>query len=157
MCVAFLSLSFISSLSARHKVYHVLNISLFGTMFNPYLIDADRSGKQCTGIYPAQLVGGRRLPIPQCIGTAPPDAQAAVGVCWYIPAGEDTPAEPPPEGARLPLGSITTGQRPVVSKCALREGRQGERSAQVIPRTLPLRFLPAGRSPPFQPLSFCHK
>ena len=123
----------------------------------PLFIDADSSGKQCTGIYPAQLVGGRRLPIPQCIGTAPPDAQAAVGVCWYIPAGEDTPAEPPPEGARLPLGSITTGQRPVVSKCALREGRQGERSAQVIPRTLPLRFLPAGRSPPFQPLSFCHK
>ena len=100
----------------------------------PLFIDADRSGKQCTGIYPAQLVGGRRLPIPQCIGTAPPDAQAAVGVCWYIPAGEDTPAEPPPEGARLPLGSITTGQRPVVSKCALREGRQRERSAQVIPR-----------------------
>ena len=50
-----------------------------------------------------------------------------------IPAGEDTPAEPPPEGARLPSGSITISPWTVVSKCTLREGRQRERSAQVIP------------------------
>ena len=72
-------------------------------------------------------------PKPPVIGAAASDAQAAVGVCWYIPAGEDTPAEPPPEGARLPSGSTTAGPWPVVSKCALREGRQRERSAQVIP------------------------
>ena len=97
----------------------------------------DSNSKQCTGIYPAQLVGGRWPPSPQCIGAAPPDVQAAVGVCWYIPAGEDTPAEPPPEGARLPPGSTTAGSWPVVSKCALREGRQRERSAQAIPGRSP--------------------
>ena len=46
-------------------------------------------------------------------------------------------AEPPPEGARLPSGSTTAGPWPVVSKCALREGRQRERSTQVIPDAPP--------------------
>jgi len=41
-------------------------------------------------------------PKPPVIGAAASDAQAAVGVCWYIPAGEDTPAEPPLESARRP-------------------------------------------------------
>ena len=58
------------------------------------ITDADSSGKQCAGIYPA---------------------------------------EPPPAGAWLPLGSTAISPWPVVSKCALREGRQRERSAQVIP------------------------
>ena len=120
-------------------------------------IGTNSSSKQCTGIYPAQLVGGRWPPSPQCIGAAPPDAQAAVGVCWYIPAGEDTPAEPPPEGARLPSGSTTIGPWPVVSKCALRRGPTKRTERPGHPQTLPLRFPPAGRSPPFQPVSFCHK
>ena len=34
----------------------------------PLFLDADRSDKQNTGIYLAQLVGGKR---PQCIGKAP--------------------------------------------------------------------------------------
>ena len=62
------------------------------------ITDADSSGKQCAGIYPAQLVGGQWPPSPQCIGAAPPDAQAAVGVCWYIPAGQDAPGGAAPGG-----------------------------------------------------------
>lgn len=50
-------------------------------------------------------------------------------------------AEPPPEGARLPSGSTTAGPWPVVSKCALREGRQKERSTQVIPGRSPFGSL----------------
>ena len=46
---------------------------------------------------------------PPVIGVTVSDAQAAVGVCWYIPSKEDTPAEPPPEGARPPSGSTTDG------------------------------------------------
>ena len=115
------------------------------------------NGKQCTGIYPVPLVGGRRPPSPQCIGAAPPDAQAAVGVCWYIPAGKDTPAEPPSESARLPSGSTAAGPWPVVSKCALSRGPTKRTERPGHPRTLPLRFLPAGQSPPFLPVSFCHK
>ena len=41
-------------------------------------------------------------PKPPAIGAAASGAQAAVGVCCYIPAGQDDPAEPPPEIARLP-------------------------------------------------------
>ena len=63
-----------------------------------------------------------KAPKPPVIGAAASDAQAAVGVCWYIPAGEDTPAEPPPEGARLPSGSTTIAPWQVVGKCALAEG-----------------------------------
>ena len=76
-------------------------------------------------------------PKPPVIGAAASDAQAAVGIYWYIPAGQDTLAEPPPEGARLPSGGTTAGPWPVVSKCALREGRQWERSTQVIPDAPP--------------------
>ena len=96
-------------------------------------------------------------PSPRCIGAAPPDAQAAVSVCWYIPAGKDTPAEPPSESARLPSGSTAAGPWPVVSKCALSRGPTKRTERPGHPRTLPLRFPPAGRSPPFQPVSFCHK
>jgi len=32
---------------------------------------------------------------PPVIDVAASDAQAAVGVRWYTPAGKDTPAEPP--------------------------------------------------------------
>jgi len=32
-----------------------------------------------------------KAPSPQRIGAAPPGAKAAVGVCWYILAGKDTP------------------------------------------------------------------
>ncbi len=39
-----------------------------------------------------------RPPSLQRIGAALPDAQAAVGVCWYIPAGDDTPAGAAPGG-----------------------------------------------------------
>ena len=77
------------------------------------------------------------IPKPPVIGAAASDAQAAVGIYWYIPAGQDTLAEPPPEGARLPSGGTTAGPWPVVSKCALREGRQRERSTQVIPDAPP--------------------
>ena len=80
-------------------------------------------------------------PKPPVIGAAASDAQVAVGVYWYIPAGQDTLAEPPPEGARLPSGSTTAGPWPVVSKCALREGRQRERSTQVIPGRSPFGSL----------------
>ena len=90
-----------------------------GMTFNPHLQVLDSSSKQCVGIYPAQLVGGRWPPSPQRISAAPPNAQAAVGVCWYIPAGKGTPAEPSPEGARLPSGSTTIDPWSVVSKCAL--------------------------------------
>ena len=37
-------------------------------------------------------------PSPQCIDAAPPDAKAAVGVCWYILEGEDTPGGAAPGG-----------------------------------------------------------
>ena len=77
------------------------------------------------------------IPKPPVIGAAASDAQAAVGIYWYIPAGQDTLAEPPPEGARLPSGGTTAGPWPVVSKCALREGRQRERNTQVIPDAPP--------------------
>ncbi|WP_303436547.1 hypothetical protein [uncultured Oscillibacter sp.] len=50
-------------------------------------------------------------PKPPVIGVAASDAQAAIGVCWYIPAGEDTPAEPPPEGARWPQAIPPASQR----------------------------------------------
>ena len=76
-------------------------------------------------------------PKPPVIGAAASDAQVAVGVYWYIPAGQDTLAEPPLEGARLPSGGTTAGPWPVVSKCALREGRQRERNTQVIPDAPP--------------------
>ena len=75
-------------------------------------------------------------PSPRCIGAAPPDAQAAVGVCWYIPAGKDTPAEPPSESARLPSGSTTAGPWPVVSKCALSRGPTKRTERPGHPRTL---------------------
>jgi len=52
----------------------------------------------------------------------------------YIPAGKDTPAKPPPEGARLPSGSTTIGPWQVVSKCALRRGAYKEEGA---PRSFP--------------------
>ena len=94
------------------------------------IIGTDSSGKQCAGIYPAQLVGGRRPPNSRCIGAAPPDAQAAGGVCWPVHTGQGGDARrAAPRRAHLP----TTRLR-VVGKCALREGRQRERSAQVIPR-----------------------
>ena len=96
-------------------------------------------------------------PSPRCIDAAPPDAQAAVGVCWYIPAGEDTPAEPPPEGARLPSGSTTIAPWQLVVQRALRRGPTKRTERPGHPRTLPLRFPPAGRSPPFRPVSFHHK
>ena len=38
---------------------------------------------------------------PPVIGAAASDAQAAVGVCWYIPAGQDTLVIP----GRSPFGS----------------------------------------------------
>ena len=81
------------------------------------------------------------IPKPPVIGAATSDAQAAVGIYWYIPAGQDTLAEPPLEGARLPSGGTTAGPWPVVSKCALREGRQKERSTQVIPGRSPFGSL----------------
>ena len=81
------------------------------------------------------------IPKPPVIGAAASDAQAAVGIYWYIPAGQDTLAEPPLEGARLPSGGTTAGPWPVVSKCALREGRQRERSTQVIPGRSPFGSL----------------
>ena len=86
-------------------------------------IGINSSSKQCTGVYPAQLVGGRRPPSPQCIGATPPDAQAAVGVCWYIPAGDGHPRRSRPRRAH--------SRRQAVPPSAL--GRQRERSAQVIP------------------------
>ena len=43
---------------------------------------------------PAQLVGGRRPPSPQCIGAAPPDAQAASGVCWPVHTGQERNVRP---------------------------------------------------------------
>ena len=89
----------------------------------PSFLNPDSSSKQCTGIYPVQLVGGRRPPSPQCIGAAPPDAQAAVGVCWYIPAGDGHPRRSRPRRAH--------SRRQAVPPSAL--GRQRERSAQVIP------------------------
>jgi len=70
------------------------------------LIGYDSSGKQCAGIYPAQLVGGRRPQNPQCIDAAAFDAQAAVGVCciyWKGKAdGGAVPSQFLPEGARWP-------------------------------------------------------
>ena len=53
-----------------------------------------------------------------------------------IPAGEDTPAEPPPEGARLPSGSITISPWTVVSKCALRRGPTKRSERPGHPQTL---------------------
>ena len=67
-------------------------------------------------------------PKPPVIGAAASDAQAAVGVCWYIPAGSA------PESARLPSGSTTIGPWQVVSKCALRRGAYKEEGA---PRSFP--------------------
>ena len=81
---------------------------------------------------------------PRCIDAAPPDAQAAVGVCWYIPAGKDTPAEPPPEGARLPSGSTTIAPWQLVVQCALSRGPTKRTERPGHPRTLPLWFPPAG-------------
>lgn len=42
---------------------------------------ANSNCKQCTGIYPVLLVGGRWTPSPQCIDEALPDAKAVGGVC----------------------------------------------------------------------------
>ena len=95
-------------------------------------------------------------PKPPVIGAAASDAQAAVSVCWYIPAGKDTPVEPPPEGARLPSGSTTIGPWLVVSKCPLSRGPTKRTERPGHPQTLLLRFPPAGRSPPLQPVPFCH-
>ena len=53
----------------------------------------------------------------------------------YIPAGKDTPAKPPPEGARLPSGSTTIGPWQVVSKCALRRAYKEEGAPRSFPDT----------------------
>ena len=123
------------------------------------IIGTDSSGKQCAGIYPAQLVGGRRPPNSRCIGAAPPDAQAAVGVCWPVHTGQERKVrrEPPPEGTRLPSGSTTIAPKPVVGKCALSRGPTKRTERPGHPQTLPLRSSSAGQSPPLQPASFCHK
>ena len=103
----------------------------------------DSKGRQCSGIYPAQLVGGRQPPSPQCIGEALPNAQAAVGVCWPVHTGQKRNArrEPPPEGAGPPTGSTTIAPEPVVGKCALSRGPVKRTERPGHPRTLPLRFL----------------
>ncbi len=49
----------------------------------PLLISFDSNSKQCTGIYPAQLVGGQRLPSPRA-------------------SAQLRPMHKPPESARLP-------------------------------------------------------
>ena len=92
-------------------------------------------------------------PKPPVIGAAASDAQAAVGVCWYIPAGEDTPAEPPPEGARLPSGSTTIAPWQMVGKCALSRGPYKENGAPRSSLDAPASVLSCCRSPPS---SLCH-
>ena len=100
-------------------------------------LDADSSSKQCTGIYPAQLVGGRWPPSPQCIGVAASDAQAAVGVCWYIWAGKNCTSGAAPGGRTAAVGSTTTSHRLVVSKCAFSRGPTKRTERPGHPRTLP--------------------
>ena len=73
-------------------------------------------------------------PSPQRIGAAPPDAQAVDGVCWPVHTGQGRDARRASLVERTVAKGSTTAHLRVVSKCALREGRQRERSAQVIPR-----------------------
>ena len=75
-----------------------------------------------------------KAPKPPVIGVAASDAQAAVGVCWYILAGKDTPGGVPLEGARLPLGSTTDGLGRWWLSTLLAEDRPREQSTYVIPR-----------------------
>ncbi|EOS66561.1 hypothetical protein C816_00702 [Oscillibacter sp. 1-3] len=71
---------------------------------------------------------------PQCIGAAPPDAQTAGGVCWPVHTGQERDARwTDPRRSHDCRRQYHRRPWQVVSKCALREGRQGERSAQVIP------------------------
>ena len=144
--------------------------------FQPSFIGADSSSKQCPGIYPAQLVGGRRPPSPpvhrrssaRCTsrrqrllvyigrgghpgGAAPGGRTAAV----YTGRGK-LMAEPNPVGRTMAEGHTTTSLR-VVSKCALSRGPTKRTERPGHPRTLPLRFPPAGKSPSLHPVPFCHK
>lgn len=103
------------------------------------------------------LVGGYRS-TPPVIGAAASDAQAAGGVCWPVHTGQGRSVR------RSRPRRAHAGRRPyhhqpaaVVSKCALRRGPTKRTERPGYPQTLPLRSPPTGRSPPFQPVSFCHK
>ena len=74
-----------------------------------------------------------KTPKPPCIGAAPPDAQAVDGVCWPVHTGQGRDARRASLVERTVAKGSTTAHLRVVSKCALREGRQRERSAQAIP------------------------
>ena len=91
------------------------------------LVGADSSSKQCTGIYPVPLVGGRWPPSPQHIGEAASDAQAAVGVCWYILGREGQPRWSHPRRAHDDRRSYHRQLLAVVSKCASLAGAYKEK------------------------------
>ena len=59
-----------------------------------------------------------KAPKPPVIDVAASDAQAAVGVCWYILAGKAPPGGAAPGGRTMAAGH-TTASLLVVSKCAL--------------------------------------
>ena len=82
----------------------------------------------------------------------PPVASADLSIL-----GRDGTPGGPPLGERTTAAGSTTARLRVVSKCALSRGPTKRTERPGHPWTLPLRFPPAGQSPPFQPVSFCHK
>ena len=97
------------------------------------IIGTDSSSKQCPGIYPAQLVGGRRPQAPSASAQLRPMHKPPVAFAGLSILGREGAPGGPPLGERTTAAGSTTARLRVVSKCALREGRQRERSAQVIP------------------------
>ena len=81
-------------------------------------IGTNSSGKQCAGIYPAQLVGGRwpQAPIPSTqLRPMHKPPLASAGIYW---AGKNSTSGAAPGGRTAAVGSTTTSHRLVVSKCA---------------------------------------
>ena len=79
---------------------------------------------------------------------------ASAGIYW---AGKNCTSGTAPGGRTAAVGSTTTSHQLVVSKCAFSRGPTKRTERPGHPRTLPLRFPSAGRSPPLQPVPFCHK
>ena len=97
--------------------------------------------------------GGGRLQFKDAEGPMHKPLLASAGIYRQ---GKGTPSGAAPGGRTMAAGHTTTSLR-LVSKCALRRGPAKRTERPGHPQTLPLRFPPAGRSPPFQPVSFCHK
>lgn len=139
-----------TSITSNLAIYYEQSIHPMRPTFKPPFVSADSSSKQCLGIYPRRLVGGRRLPSPsahrrRCVRCTSRRWRLLV----YAGQGR-TAQEPTPEGARWPQ-TIPPPAPADVSKCAFNKGsiKRGERPGH--PRAFPLRFPPADRSPPSHP------